>query len=141
MAAMSYDDLKTHVRMLRMLGVEGMSSDESSVENDIVHYRVLKKRWRSDRVTSWLRAFDAMYRKRRVSATNRRTRGAAVHSRELTNRFSDSRAAVPCLPRSAYDDTWLAGLQGPDLEDLCVSEEPYAFQHRPEIQQYVTLTC
>ena len=136
-AAMTYDGLKQHVQMLRRLGMDGMSSDESSVENDIVHYRVVKKRWRNEKVTSWLRAFDAMYRKKRVSATNRRSRGAAVHAREVTNNFDDSRAAVPHLPRSAYDETWLHTLQAVDLEDLCVREEPYLFEHLPEIRQYV----
>lgn len=132
---MTYDGLKQHVQMVRRLGVDGMSSDESSVENDIVHYRVVKKRWRNEKVTSWLRAFDAMYRKKRVSATNRRSRGAAVHAREVTNTFDDSRAAVPHLPRSAYDEIWLQALQAVDLEDLCVRDEPYVFEHIPEIRQ------
>ncbi|KAI0324444.1 hypothetical protein GY45DRAFT_1262849 [Cubamyces sp. BRFM 1775] len=136
-AALSYEALKPHVDIIRRLGVDGMSSDESSVENDIVHYYILKKRWRHPELTMWLRVFDAVYRKIRVSETNRATRGAPVHWRHVTNRYDNERAAVPCLPKNAYNPDWLNGLHEMDREDLAARDEVYAFVHPPEIAQCV----
>ncbi|KAH9849298.1 hypothetical protein BC628DRAFT_1406433 [Trametes gibbosa] len=134
-AALSYDALKPHVTMIRQLGVDGMSSDESSVENDITHYEILQKRWRHPDLTAWLRAFDAIYRKMRVSETNRNSRGAAVHWRQVTTRFDNSRAAVPCLPKNAYSQEWLDALQEMDREDLAVHEQCYDFTHTAQVMQ------
>ncbi|KAH9885103.1 hypothetical protein C8Q73DRAFT_660346 [Cubamyces lactineus] len=134
-AALSYDALKPHVEMLQCLGVDGMSSDESSVENDIVHYRILKKSWRHPNLTIWLRVFDAAYRKTRVSETNRATRGAPVHWRLVTNQYDNRRAAVPCLPKNAYNPEWLNSLNGMDVEDLAARDEFYDFTHTPDVAE------
>ncbi|OJT10377.1 hypothetical protein TRAPUB_13108, partial [Trametes pubescens] len=116
-----------------LLGVDGMSSDESSVEDDITYYSVLRKKWRHGNLTTWLRVFDAMYRRLRVSKTNRKGRGASVHWRQVTTRYNDTRGPVHCLPKSAYDPEWLNGLNDMEREDLAMSEAQYAFTHAPEV--------
>ncbi|OSC96551.1 hypothetical protein PYCCODRAFT_1378950 [Trametes coccinea BRFM310] len=140
-AALSYTALKPHVAMLERLGVNGMSSDESCVENDVVHYEILVKRWRHPALTSWLRTFDAVYRKLRFSETNRTTRGAPVHWRQVTTRVDNSRAAVHGLPKNAYNPDWLTTLQDMDLEDLAMEEDAYPFTHPPEVMMYVSSRC
>lgn len=116
--------------MIRLLGVDGMSSDESTVENDITRYEILIKKWRHPNLTSWLRTFDAVYRK-----LTRGVRGAAVHWRQVTNRSDNTRRAVPCLPRNAYSPEWLQTLHTMDEEDLAINEELYAFTHTAEVMQ------
>ncbi|KAI9062651.1 hypothetical protein FKP32DRAFT_1612425 [Trametes sanguinea] len=132
-AALSYTALKPHVRMIERLGVNGMSSDESSVENDVVHYEILVKKWRHPALTPWLRTFDAVYRRLRFSETNRTTRGAPVHWRQVTTRVDNTRAAVHGLPKNAYNPDWLSNLQDMDKEDLAIDEDTYSFTHPPEV--------
>ena len=119
--------------MLRLLGVNGMSSDESSVEEGVVHYRIFIKTWRHPAVTEWLRCFDAVYRKLRKNESGGKRQGAEAHWREVGTEVDDSRAAVPYLPRSAYNPTWFNRLSSFELANLHVSEAPYEFQHTPDI--------
>ncbi|KAL1937229.1 hypothetical protein VTO73DRAFT_14456 [Trametes versicolor] len=129
-AALSYGDLQPHAEMIKLLGVDGMSSDESAVENDITRYEVLIKKWRHPDLTSWLRTFDAVYRK-----MNRDVAGAAVHWRQVTTRSDGTRKAVPCLPRNAYSPDWLQSQHPMEKEDLAISEELYAFTHTAAVME------
>ncbi|KAI9061492.1 hypothetical protein FKP32DRAFT_1575860 [Trametes sanguinea] len=132
-AALSYNALKPHVAMIRRLGPDGMSSDESCVENDVVRYDILVKKWRHPDLTSWLRTFDAVHRRQRFSQTNRTTRGAPVHWRNVSTRVDNSRKPVAGLPKNAYNPEWLATLQEMEREELIMQNESYAFTHSPDV--------
>ncbi|KAI9060080.1 hypothetical protein FKP32DRAFT_1578784 [Trametes sanguinea] len=132
-AARSHAPLEQHVEMLRILGPKGMSSDESAHENGVVQYRVLKKPWRADQVTVWLRTLDAIYRRDRFSPVNGATRGAVPHLRLTSNRVSTRTPPPPGLPINAFKPSWLSNLADFDREMLKISDEPYEFTHTTDV--------
>ncbi|CAA7270752.1 unnamed protein product [Cyclocybe aegerita] len=100
--------LKHHVRIIKALGVNGMSSDESDtdVDGDMVGYRVRMPEWRSPSLTSWLHAIDSVYMMERRKT---RIRGALPHLRIYAlGPFSTSERFVAGLPINAYSQPWLA---------------------------------
>ena len=119
--------------MLQLIGIDGMSSDESSMEDGVKHYRVRVKSWRHPAVTYWLRCFDAAYRKMRAGEKGK-TQGASAHLRECSTAVDDSRGAVPFLPRNAYHQSWLSERTSYEIEQLKINETPYNFQHTESIQ-------
>lgn len=130
--AASYHDLNCHVNVLRLLGPEGMSSDESDHENGVVQYRVLIKSWRHPILTPFLRVFDASYRRDRFVPILQNTQGSHPHLRLSSNKVDDSRGAPTRLPINAYDTRWLANLTQFDRERL-EEGDPYDFSHTPHI--------
>ncbi|EIW54269.1 uncharacterized protein TRAVEDRAFT_132465 [Trametes versicolor FP-101664 SS1] len=133
--AMKYPQLAPHLPMLEQLGVDGMSSDESDSQNGVKYYRILRKSWRPERVTLWVRGFDAVEAISRPS----NARGNQPRKRMQSTKVDDSRDAVKGLPRNAYDATWYAKLGDFAREDLCRSEETYSFDHCPAVWRYVLL--
>ncbi|KAF8588297.1 hypothetical protein K439DRAFT_1311580, partial [Ramaria rubella] len=102
-------DLKQHHCALMKLGVEGMSSDESDMEDGKEIYRISTKPWRAQAVTMWLRAMDCVH----LSIRAKRKSGVMPGSwpREHHDGTKVSiRCAVPGLPHTFYAEDWLAGL-------------------------------
>ncbi|EMD36708.1 hypothetical protein CERSUDRAFT_50933 [Gelatoporia subvermispora B] len=134
-AAKRYPMLRKHVPMLERLGVDGMSSDEDLHLKGVLQYRVLLKSWRHERVTNWLRVFDAAHRRSRLNKVNSASRGAPVCNRLRDVKIDETRPAVSGLPRNAYDSQWLAKQGEFDLDDLQINEEQYNFNLSAHEQQ------
>lgn len=124
--------------MLERLAVNGMSSDEEDHYRGTKHYRVLKKRWRAQELTPWLRVFDAAYRKDR-SVPFEQGQGAMPRLRYTSNAETHRpvRNAVKGLPRNAYDPDWVASLSSYERGRLGMIDEIYNFQHTAEAWLYV----
>ncbi|OSD00146.1 hypothetical protein PYCCODRAFT_1446429 [Trametes coccinea BRFM310] len=129
----SYVGLTRHLYMLQLLGINGMSSDESDVEDGRPVYLVLKKSWRNPEIDAWLRVFDVLYRRSRYMPLNRNPRGANVHIRKLTQKVDDTRQPRTNLPVNAYNPSWLQALTAYDKARLKVDPKPYDFTHEAEI--------
>ncbi|KAL7277902.1 hypothetical protein ACG7TL_008852 [Trametes sanguinea] len=136
----SYVGLTRHLYMLQLLGINGMSSDESDVEDGRPVYLVLKKSWRNPEIDAWLRVFDVLYRRSRYMPLNRNPRGANVHIRKLTQKVDDTRQPRTNLPVNAYNPSWLQALTAYDKARLKVDPKPYDFTHEAEINSIVTAT-
>lgn len=129
--------MKPHIEMLELLGVEGMSSDESDREGDQDQYWILPPLWRDERLTTWLRAFDSVHHLLRKSGDPTALRGAFPHIRHPTKRKSDSNGFVPGLPINAYDEDWFQQQSVPKLI-LHPSNNQYDFTHDPHLMEYVS---
>ena len=140
----SHHLLQTHVPILQRLGVDGMSSDESdleelerdpSVRQRRPHFFVRSPLWRKRGLSAWLRVFDAMHiYERRSSGVN--LRGAYprywVHK---IDHFSRSKKFVSHLPLSAYNGTWLEDHEDPNFTVCPNHEETYDFTHHPDVHE------
>lgn len=116
--------------MLEALGVHGMSTDESDHRNGVAQYAVSKKKWRSASVTGWLRIFDSLYRRIRSNQIQDNTPGSHPHLRFYSDVKVSGRAPIRCLPRNAYNPTWLGELDEYDKKQLGVKEDVrYEFTH------------
>ncbi|KAI0705489.1 hypothetical protein C8Q76DRAFT_771240 [Earliella scabrosa] len=132
-AAHSEPGLHRHVHILQRLGPEGMSSDESAMENGVKQFRILKKEWRNERLTGWLRVFDAISRERRANPVTETTRGAEPRQRFQSGKVDSSTPPVGALPSNAYDPTWYANLTPYRRQRLQARKNAYDFTHTPDI--------
>ncbi|KAA1479121.1 hypothetical protein DENSPDRAFT_788838 [Dentipellis sp. KUC8613] len=143
-----FPSLRHGVTMLRRLQINGMSEDDSDPGSDAEHnwgypadvpvFRILKKRWRNPRVTTWLRILDTFYpeylqareKKQRKHPTQVRIRvETALYSSE------DKDIVVPNLPVDAYSGTWLQRLNTFEKDKYMIREhESFHFEHNPETQ-------
>ena len=117
--AQSHPFLRAHVPILERFGVEGMSSDESDLDELPTYprarlknrrYYVLRPQWRAEELTDWLHIFDSAHMIMRRSQSGG-SRGALPHLRlynAQSPKFSESKSFVRGLPASAYDEEWLA---------------------------------
>ncbi|KAJ3505876.1 hypothetical protein NLJ89_g7183 [Agrocybe chaxingu] len=145
-ACLLHPRLAEHEAIIRALGIEGMSSDESDYgevqDNPFTRmraprYYILHPRWRNPSLTGWLQTFDSIYSI--VRRTNMQLRGAYPRSRYANGsemKMSQSKAFVRNLPISAYKKTWLD--MQPDMHfTVGPAEEDYPFTHDPEVIQYI----
>ncbi len=111
-------------KVLDMLGPDGMSSDESDVD-DLGHkFCAHDMRWRNGQLTDYFKIIDDLKRAQ--------TRGAKKTSRHYNNRTS-MRGHVDLLPRALYDKDWLASREHhPSTTPLHISSEQFPF---------IQLTC
>jgi hypothetical protein len=86
-----------------------MSSDEEQDIGGRKQYEVILPAWRSERVTAWLRIFDALYVRAKRSGLLSVYPGPEARLRVVSDRRSTSGKFVAKLPRDAYDDEWLRG--------------------------------
>ncbi|KAH7903803.1 hypothetical protein BJ138DRAFT_1020054, partial [Hygrophoropsis aurantiaca] len=95
---LKYPDLRRHAEMLMRFGPDGMSSDESAHENNYAQYKILVKPWRHQKVTTWLRTIDAIYRHDRFGPVGRGNHGNNFRARFESTLVSERRSAVRRLP-------------------------------------------
>ena len=88
--------------MLDRLGPQGMSSDESDVEDGYPGARVKTLPWRRD-IHEYLDFID----RHRFDGTVYSNRGPKPMPRTRRKYVESSRTAVTGLPRSFYDQNWL----------------------------------
>jgi len=86
-----------------------MSSDEEQDIGGQKQYEVILPVWRSDRVTAWLRIFDALYVRGKRNKIFGAREGPELRLRIVSQRKSTGEKFVTKLPRNAYDDNWLRG--------------------------------
>jgi len=108
-----------------------MSSDEEEKVGRRKQWRILAPRWRSARVTGWLRYFDALYDLARGEAGPDGYRGPLARHRASARRTSDSKKFVRGLPRNAYRNGWLQSLV--DIENMARPTANVAWTHDPVI--------
>lgn len=126
--------LRTHIRILERLGVQGMSSDESDGEapNEIQHvseptFEILRPKWREPRLAGWLRCLDTLHMKSR-RPDGKPARGNHPHQRVEGDsvKYSKSKGFVSGLPINAYEPRWLATRTDVDF-DVYPDKETYDF--------------
>ena len=86
------------MKILQRLGIDGMSSDEEDEGAPFIRYRVLKKTWRSEAVTTFLRALDALHRRYRKTGGSGSKRGSPPRLRCLCPKESTSKAGSLSTP-------------------------------------------
>jgi hypothetical protein len=96
-------------KSLELLGVDGMSSDESdhAAGQGEATYFVLNKVWRSPKVTEWLRVLDALHLRDRYAGEFHASSGAWPHFRTPSDQ-SSQRPSVCDLPVNFYSPFWLS---------------------------------
>ena len=105
-----YPALRAQREKLDLLGVAGMSSDEEETVGKGKQWRILHPRWRSPKVTGWLRFFDAIYEQAREVGATQDLRGPLPRHRASARTTSANKRFVTGLPRNAYRKSWLKTL-------------------------------
>ncbi|KAG8830692.1 hypothetical protein FRC17_004412 [Serendipita sp. 399] len=97
------------IKLIKDLGLQGMSSEESEGEvGGSRTYEIKRLPWRADVLSEWLHHID------RLSAVNLHQcvlyRRSYARNRRLSLMSSESRLPVVGLPHNLYDPTWLKHL-------------------------------
>lgn len=111
-------------RLLELLGVDGMSSDDSDIENEEQIFRVKIMPWRAD-IVNYL---DQIDRHRRMDLSIFTKRGSQGVRRMLgADHHISTRKAKKGLPLPLYDARWLADDEIPERREtaLHVSREQF----------------
>ena len=126
-----YPGLLAQREKLDLLGVAAMSSDEEEKVGSRKQWRILAPRWRSAKVTGFLRYFDALYDQDRSENGPNEYRGPLARHRASARRTSDSKKFVRGLPRNAYRKTWLQSLV--DADNIARPTANISWTHDPTI--------
>ena len=143
LVAQSFPPLHRHIAMLQRLGVDGMSDDESDVEELQLNpqtrqraprYFVVQPAWRAKTMTPWLQIFDSLHiLLRRMNDSP--SQGAYPRQRIYNyrpKRFSHrAKKYVSNLPLDAYDQHWLSTMYNVSFS-VCPEKQPYDFAHDEE---------
>ncbi|KAI0291477.1 hypothetical protein BC826DRAFT_955745 [Russula brevipes] len=113
----AYEELRAIAPHLNMLGVDGMSGDESDHSGGHRRYVIRKISWRSDEVTSVLRVLDALALVAHWSRDGRPRPGKFPHARIASDR-TENREPVRNLPRNFYRSDWLDALDKYERREL-----------------------
>ena len=135
-----YRVLHHHIKILQRLGINGMSSDEEDEGTPFVRYRVLKKPWRSEAVTTFLRTLDALHRRYRKTGGSGSKRGSPPRLRYLGTEESTTKE-VSRLPINAYAPDWYAKQKGLRKDDIDARPSPYDFTINVTVLQCVPRTA
>ena len=96
-------------RVLEYLGVDGMSSEESSVENNQVVYQVKIMAWQRD-IMDCLNLIDKQCHLIPGLFSNSGSKGVAKQRGGGPGFLVSDRALVLKLPHAFYNDTWFNGI-------------------------------
>ncbi|KAI9430424.1 hypothetical protein H4582DRAFT_2086977 [Lactarius indigo] len=109
-----YDPLKRHLGVLDVLGVDGMSSDESSFDPHTI--------------------FDELHHRNRANGCILDKRGMFTHIRAGSQKIRQTSHAPPNLPLNAYDPGWLESREGLYVKhELRPIKDPYIFNHPSDV--------
>lgn len=112
-----------------------MSSDEEEQVGRKKQWRILAPRWRSARVTGWLRYFDAIYDQVRGEGGLSDFRGPVPRYRASARTTSENKRFVPGLPGNAYRQGWLESLV--DVDNVVRPTANVSWTHDPVIIEWV----
>lgn len=128
--------MQGHTHMLRQLGPNGMSSDESdseeatrnrAIRREVTNFRVVLPAWRAPELSIWLHVFDSVYIASRRSLGPSRGEFPRQRRHDALSPLIDmDKKPVWHLPRNAYDSTWLAARGDISLQ---VDAATYNFTH------------
>jgi hypothetical protein len=81
-----YSPLRKHIDILDTLGVDGMSSDESSFDPQTSQpmYTIVKPNWRHPDLQNWFKDFDQLHHRNHVNSWTLDKRGAFTHVRTVS---------------------------------------------------------
>ena len=136
-----YSLLQKHIDVLDALGVDGMSSDESSFDPDTNQqtYTIVKPSWRHPDLHHWLKVFDQLHHQNHVNSWSLDKRGTFTHIRAGSQKICQTIHAPPRLPANAYDPQWLESRESLYVRHvLCPKERSYVFNHPPDVIAYVS---
>ena len=113
-------------QLLEHLGKDGMSSEESAMEEDGTQvYRVKKIPWRRNEASRALRMID---KTPTVGTGFRSKQGNKPGTRLYNPDAGDSRRPAPAgRPRAIYNEEWLGKQSASDLQGLEVSDEKFVW--------------
>lgn len=122
-AKLKYEFQLNAVKVVKMLGVDGMSSDESDHESGEgeATYFASCKHWRSAEVTQYLHTLDAWHLRERYGGRFQATSGAWPHFRSPDPKISE-REPVNKLPRNFYNAAWWKGISAFEKGNIDCSE-------------------
>ena len=136
-----YSPLRKHIDVLDALGVDGMSSDESSFDSHTSQptYTIVKPSWRHPDLHHWLKVFDQLHHRNHVNSWSLDKRGAFTHIRAGSQKIRQTVHAPSYLPVNAYDPRWLESRESLYVRHvLCPEEGSYVFNHPPDVIAYVS---
>lgn len=125
--------------MLRMLGPDGMSSDEPD-EDTPGQYKIIQPSWRSSAVSRWAHVMDAAYERQKNPPGQSRSRGAPTRRRIPSDRIDDIARPVKGLPINMYDASWYSERSKFDRENIGATQEPYNLSHDNGLLQCVAIS-
>ena len=132
---MTFVPLRVFVPLLKKIGTNGMSDDESEdeMQGDVVKStRYFKRRpeWRGFELEHHLYTVDSFTPARKHSNIGRRTRkpGNARRIREDSDRTYKTSSVPKGLPNSFYSATYLAGLDPWEVDGLSLL--PHRYPHK-----------
>ena len=133
---MGNEQLKPHAELFCLLGVDGMSDDESEDEGPVVNgrrrrvLRVRRPHWRAHHVTQFITVVDTTT----MLENNSSHSGGAykgslplIRIRDPTGSTVSTRKVVKDLPLNAYDEEWLRSL--PNAQAVRPQPIYYPFGH------------
>jgi len=137
-----HPSLKPHELLIRQLGPDGMSSDESDYGElganpparlRAPRYYVVSPQWRHPDLANFLEVFDMVYCIRRRVGNSLRGSYPRIRQYPTTSaRISTSRKFVPHLSISAYKPDWIASRVDVAFV-VCPTQEVYSFEHAANV--------
>ncbi|KAI9436770.1 hypothetical protein BJY52DRAFT_1130363, partial [Lactarius psammicola] len=130
-----YSPLGRHIDVLDALGVDGMSSDESSFDPHTSQpiYTLVKPSWRHPDLHDWLKVFDQLHHRNHVNSWSLDKRGAFTHIRAGSQKIRQTVHAPPHLPVNAYDPKWLESRETLYVRHVLCPKDPHRFDHPPDV--------
>lgn len=139
-----HPSLKNHEFIIRQLGVDGMSSDESDYEElrsnpasrlRSPRYYVLNPQWRHPVLGQWLEVFDSVYHIRRRLGNELRGAYPRIRQHPASSvRHSSNKRFVSHLSISAYKPEWISSRLDVAFV-VCPAQEQYSFAHPEDVFQ------
>ena len=101
--------LSEHLGILDVLGDDGMSMDESSVDPDThqTTYMVTRPEWRHPDLHNWLKVFDQLHHQSYIKSWSPNKCGAFPHIYTGSQKVHWKSHAPIGLPINAYDPKWI----------------------------------
>ncbi|KAI6138490.1 hypothetical protein BKA82DRAFT_4236318 [Pisolithus tinctorius] len=128
-AMAEHTSLQKHLPLVKHLGTQGISSDESEDEaRRTINYPRVYPRWRSQKLAMLMWEADlAIVEFLSVAIGKRKRAGTQLRNRPHSDKFNDAAAAPPGLPVNCYDAAWLSLLHPRSKKLLRVQEKEYDF--------------
>ena len=137
-----HPSLKPHEPLIKKLGPDSMSSDESDYGElganpparlRAPRYYVVEPQWRHPNLGDFLDVFSTIYFIRRWVGNSLRGSYPCIHQHSATSaRISTSKKFVSHLSISVYKPDWLAS-QIDVAFVVCPTQEVYSLEHAPDI--------
>ncbi|KAJ3551266.1 hypothetical protein NM688_g4804 [Phlebia brevispora] len=125
--------LARHEEILRRLGVNGMSSDESDTGAQPVQYRITTPRWRHPAIRPFLQVLDDLYTLFRLQGGFSNSRQGSIHRHRVPANIQSDGHPVSGLPQNAYNPEWLGSQASFVQGQLAPQPQHYSFTYDPSI--------